>query len=291
MPCMRSDHQPPNWWELVRLYRMPGWIQFLGLVLLGHYWAPGGMVGNLLAGLLIAAGCLAYAYGVNNYYDCQIDARSATNKNPLAREGADTRGVCAAVAAPALLALVIATMTNGRSLVITLAAIVVATVYSVPPWRLKHVPVVGFAWNGLLFAPLFVLGWTNASGRLLPGLALSLFFALPVLIVEVFHELQDLPDDERGGCPTLPVLFGPTGARGVVIAVATLLAVIAVWLLVRGVLAATETIICVMYAAFAGLVAARPGSVACWTPRATRLIMRGATAAFGLLFLAARLWG
>ena len=291
MPCARSDHQRPTWRELTGLYRVSGWIQFLGLVLLGHYWVPGGTAGDLLAGLLIAAGCLAYAYGINNYYDRQVDARSPTNKNPLAREGTDTGGFRAAVAAPALLALVIAAMTNSSSVVITLAAIVVATVYSAPPWRLKHVPVVGFAWNGLLFAPLFVLGWTNASGRLLPGLALSLFFALPVLIVEVFHELQDLPDDERGGCPTLPVLFGPTRARAVAIALAILLVAIAVWLLSRGVLAAVETVICVIYAAFAGLVAVRQGSVARWTPRATRLILRGATAAFGLLFLAARLWG
>ncbi len=272
------------------LYRVRGFFHYLGLVALG-YLIPGSAVDGRLI-VVVGAGffALAYAYAVNNYFDRDTADRCASRrKNPLAGQASIHPLYALAVVAPAIPAALLGLCLAPGSFAILLFALAISTAYSAPPLRLKARPIAGFVSNALIFIPLFCLGWVNnpTTG---PGLGwFSLFFCLPLLIMEVYHELAEAETDRREQIPTLPVWLGERAALAVLAGLYTALVVVAALLAALALAPIAATYLTWLYVA---------GSITMtwafhrkqgrFSPR-LRGFMRGATAVFGLIFLLLRL--
>ncbi len=140
-----------------------------------------------------------------------MDSGDASKKNPLAGKDDPASGFLFAALVPIPGALIFSFFLGLQSLAIMVVLLVMATFYSLESFRLKEVPVLGFLLNGAMFGPLFTIGWINGGGRASESVLPMLFFSLPVLIMEVFHEMEDVDDDLKAGSNTLPTIIGLKG--------------------------------------------------------------------------------
>lgn len=214
-----------TWGRAGRALRASGWWYFSLLPLTSLVGEADGVdIGRLLAGVAVAALCLAYAYGFNGIADRGMDRDAG--KNALAglvelpREAAVLVGACAAGA------LLIAAALSPVALVATGVSLVAATLYSAR-LRLKRLPIVGTLVNMLIFAPLPFVG-----ARHLPSpemLVLAYCFCVLVTQNQLLHEIADRHEDASGGVRTTAVVVGAAGLR----AIAVLLGPVAALLLWR----------------------------------------------------------
>jgi 4-hydroxybenzoate polyprenyltransferase len=201
MPYARSDLQ--KYW---RLYRVKGWLHFLGLTLLGFFMANQSVIAELWPAVLIAGLYLAHVYAINNYFDRQLDLK--LDKNPLAGKNEASLRFLAASIVPAVFAVVLTFRMDSSRVLLIASGIIASTFYSVPPLRLKVTAFIGFMLNALIFAPLFLLGWVTGGGGWREGLPPMLFFSIPVLIMQVLHEMADINEDRRAKIKTIGMSTG-----------------------------------------------------------------------------------
>ena len=80
--------------------------------------------------------------------------------------------------------------------------------YSSPPFRFKSIPVIGTLSNILVFIPLLYIGPVSLQKHYLETFYLALFCSFVVIIMQLFHEIEDMEDDQKGKIHTIPVIFG-----------------------------------------------------------------------------------
>ncbi len=180
-----------------------------------------GDVVRLAGGVLVAALCLAYAYGFNGITDRGMDRNEA--KNALAGLVAVPREAALLVAACAIAALAIAAALTPVALLGAGMSLVAATLYSAQP-RLKRLPVVGTLVNVLIFVPLPLL---TAVGPPSPGM-LFLTYCFYVLLTQnqILHEIADSHEDLTAGVRTTGVVVGATGVRVIAVILGPLAALL-----------------------------------------------------------------
>jgi 4-hydroxybenzoate polyprenyltransferase len=201
------------WRRAGRALRASGWWYFAVLPLVGLVGEPRGeenVLPRVLCAVLVAAGCLAYAYGLNGITDRGMDRDAG--KNSLAGLAGLPREAVVLVAACALGAVSLAAMLTPVALLGASVSLVAATFYSAH-LRLKRLPVVGTLVNVLIFAPLPLLA---ATGR--PSLRMQFLtycFWLLVTQNQILHEIADGREDATGGVRTTGVAAGTGGLRAI----------------------------------------------------------------------------
>ncbi len=211
------------WRRAGRALRAFDWWYFslLPLVsLVGDPRSEDGVV-RLVGSVLVAALCLAYAYGFNGITDRGMDRDAA--KNALAGLAEVPREAALLVAACALGAVGIATALTPAALLGAGLSLVAATLYSAQP-RLKRLPVVGTLVNVLIFVPLPLLA---AVDRPSAGM-LFLIYCFYVLLTQnqILHEVADSHEDVTAGVRTTGVVVGPTGVRVIAVILGPLAALL-----------------------------------------------------------------
>jgi 4-hydroxybenzoate polyprenyltransferase len=214
------------WRRAVRALRAPDWWYFAVLPLTGLVGdAPGDETAavRVPCGVLVAAFCLAYAYGLNGITDRGMD-RDET-KNALAGLAGVPREAVVLVAACALVAVSIAAALAPVALLGAGVSLVAGTFYSANV-RLKRFPVVGTLVNVLIFAPLPLLAATHR-----PSLRMQLLtYCFWVLITQnqILHEIADSREDAGGGVRTTGVVAGAAGLRVIAVMLGPL-AILPLW--------------------------------------------------------------
>ena len=151
---------------------------------------------------------------VNDAYDTWVDGLSARKGLFASSAGRLSRGRLLAMSGVAFaISAGIAMMVSLRFLLVVLALVVVAMLYSVPPAQLSRRPGWDVAANALGIGVLCqVAGWVLASSEPVPpvpwlvtsGLGTATFFMLPALM--------DYESDREGGKRTVAVMLGWKGA-------------------------------------------------------------------------------
>jgi 4-hydroxybenzoate polyprenyltransferase len=212
------------WRRAWRSLRASGWWYFSLVPLVNLVGAaPGedGLVLRLAGGVVVAALCLAYAYGFNGITDRGLDRDAG--KNALAGIDAFPREAAVLVAACALAALGIAALVTPIALLGAGLSLLAATLYSGQP-RLKRLPVVGTLVNVLIFAPLPLLGVSSAPSA---GMILLIYcFYVLVTQNQILHELADSEEDVAAGVHTTGVVIGATGVRLMAVVLGPLAAIV-----------------------------------------------------------------
>jgi len=176
-----------------------------------------GLLGPPVIGAIMAAVLNIASNGLNQIYDFEID-RINKPKRPLPSGRLSMGGAWAVTIASFAIAFVLAWFVapGGRHecFWMVVAAAVITTLYSVPPFRTKRL---GIWANVTIAVPrgvlLKVAGWSSvktAAG--LEPWFLGAIFGLFLLGATTTKDFADMDGDRRGGCRTLPIQFGVTKA-------------------------------------------------------------------------------
>jgi 4-hydroxybenzoate polyprenyltransferase len=170
-----------------------------------------------LIGLTMAAVLNAASNALNQIYDLEID-RINKPKRPLPSGRLSQRDAWVFTLAAYALALVLAWLVapDGRRecFWIVVVASVITILYSVPPFRTKRL---GIWANVTIAIPrgvlLKVAGWSAV--KTIVGVEpwyIGAIFGLFLLGASTTKDFADMEGDARGGCRTLPIIYGVTRA-------------------------------------------------------------------------------
>lgn len=164
----------------------------------------------------MVAACV-FAIVTNDLVDEQID-RVSNPERPLAT-GAITRGAMQEAALIALLLTLFGGLALSTYALFWLSIFTAAYyVYSVPPLRLKRIPIFSSFFVGIASASFMLLGFYIVSFdqtlAAFPGRLVFLLIASMTLLTNV-RDLKDIEGDREAGINTLPVLLGDRRARRV----------------------------------------------------------------------------
>jgi 4-hydroxybenzoate polyprenyltransferase len=170
------------------------------------FWLP--LLGALVAALLNAA-----SNGLNQIYDLEID-RINKPRRPLPSGRLSLRAAwiftLATFAAAWAAAWLVAPADRHQFFWLVVAATLITTMYSVPPFRTKRFGI----WANLTIAIprgvlLKVAGWSTV--KTIAGEEpwyIGAIFGLFLLGATTTKDFADMDGDRRGGCRTLPIVFG-----------------------------------------------------------------------------------
>lgn len=166
-----------------------------------------------IAGLTMAAVLNAASNGLNQIYDLEID-RINKPKRPLPSGRLTMRDAwiftLAAYACALLLAWLVAPEGRHECFWIVVVATIGTFVYSVPPLRTKRLGI----WANLTIAVprgvlLKVAGWSSVKTVLgYEPWYIGAIFGLFLLGASTTKDFADMEGDARGGCRTLPIIYG-----------------------------------------------------------------------------------
>jgi 4-hydroxybenzoate polyprenyltransferase len=171
------------------------------------------LIGYPLIGLTMAAVLNAASNALNQIYDLEID-RINKPRRPLPSGRLSMRGAWAFTLMTYAIALVLAWLVApaGRRecFWIVVAATAITVLYSVPPFRTKRL---GIWANVTIAIPrgvlLKVAGWSAV--KTIAGVEpwfIGTIFGLFLLGASTTKDFADMEGDARGGCRTLPIVYG-----------------------------------------------------------------------------------
>ena len=173
----------------------------------------GALVGYPVIGLTMAAVLNAASNALNQIYDLEIDRVNKPRRPlPSGRIGLGEAWVftIAAYALALLLAWLVAPAGRHECFWIVVAATVITILYSVPPFRTKRL---GIWANVTIAVPrgvlLKVAGWSAV--KTIAGVEpwfIGGIFGLFLLGASTTKDFADMAGDARGGCRTLPIIYG-----------------------------------------------------------------------------------
>ncbi len=176
----------------------------------------------LARGAGVAAGCLAFAYGINGLTERHTDVDP--RKNPWIGQ-TPAPGAMATLTLLALATALGAGLGGTLPLVAALISLAAGAVYSLGP-RGKRRLVFGTLLNVFIFSPLLLVApRAEADARALGWTAV---FAALLLQNQLIHEQVDQDEDQAAGAITTAAWLGPAGTRFAV-ALLGLAAIAAAW--------------------------------------------------------------
>jgi 4-hydroxybenzoate polyprenyltransferase len=171
----------------IYFFRAEHWYYYLGFLLLGSsikkIWDL-----TLLKNLLLGGFLLAYAYSLNDYYDQQQRKKLFI--------------------IPLILSTFILPFFNFYQILLSLAFILIVTIYSVEPLRLKTKPCISSLLNGFGFISLFFIGYSTTFSFTFSGLLFGLLLFLYEMVAQLIHEIVDFKDDLKNRIMTTAVFIG-----------------------------------------------------------------------------------
>jgi 4-hydroxybenzoate polyprenyltransferase len=187
--------------NLIRFYRINEFIHILGFSLLGIFYSKSFIIHWLRSVLLLVINLLVlmYIYSINNLFDRKIDKKS---KNFFVSRKIKAIHIFF-ILLPAFLSIFVSLFASNSIIIIFI--LLIGTVYSVPPFRLKTFPVIGTLLNPIMFVPFFVLG-ASLIGFSMNQLLLSVLFCIYSIIAQLVHE--NLHSHEDRGLFTTAKLVG-----------------------------------------------------------------------------------
>lgn len=222
--------------SVLRFYRVSDWLHFLGFTLLGVMLAGQLNAISPLHTIMItvaSAGLLGYAYSFNDLHDREL-ADSHHENRDSATEHKTSYALFPAL--PLLGSLVLLSRLSLTLVVLGVSFSILWTMYSYPVPRLKAVPGVCTAVNGVGFPVLFLMGFVAGAT---PNLECILIFCALVLLeipAQLIHEIWHASEDRLFRVRTTAIRYGEKRAiEGAVIGLLGALILVA-FMLSQGIL-------------------------------------------------------
>ncbi|GAB6285859.1 MAG: hypothetical protein STSR0009_20600 [Methanoregula sp.] len=188
----------------LKMMRISDWIKFYTFFPVIGAFVASGISPNLILVCAIFICVISYGFVINNYFDVEIDQKHKKKvelgTNPLACNRVTKKGTlllsAVLVVVPALLS---ATM-DTFGFLFTLLSILVLTLYSAKPVRLKDRFLVDIISHGVMFGGFpFLAGFTLAGGNVVLSLQYPVVIASLCTIVcceaLIVHQIHDYGED------------------------------------------------------------------------------------------------
>lgn len=232
-------------YSILKYYRIKSIFQFLGIPLLGFIKFNPHEFNFLISGLIICGFYLCYSAIVNNYADKLIDKEP--NKNPFIIKGITTFKVFIITIFPVILSLIVCYFFQHKNFVLLLALYFISTAYSMQPFRLKRLFIVGTVCNALIFCPTLFLGINIENIDFNNSLQFCVFCSYIVIVMQLFHEIEDLKDDKIHFINTIPVCIGVSSTLIIIRIFLLLIVIHGVYFYIENIFNILELLITVMY--------------------------------------------
>jgi len=258
------------------------WLYTAGPFLVGY--GAGATEPSHFAGLQFIYGMIyflffanVYLYGINDLFDLDTDVLNPKKAGPERSAAGVTRLLAASVVASALAAAPLAVDPAAATLLALY--LVLSTIYSTPPLRLKARPLLDSYSNWLYIVPA-ALGYYLSSGALPPPWV----WVAGVAWTAGMHALSAVPDieaDRKAGVKTIAVALGPRRA---------MLFVTVNWLATAVILTARDPLLALslLYPAIALYLTLRPHLVPTWYWRFP--LINTAMGALAFLYATKHIW-
>ena len=199
---------------LVARTRPRFWLYLAGPVLVGLAFGANSVAALLspLALLLVAYFLVpanAFLYGINDLFDATVDVENPKKdgREVRSRRGRDEVFM---VAVSAVLGLALVAVLPPVAALYVGGFLVLGTVYSAPPLRLKTVPLLDTLSNGLYILPGAAAYAALAGGH--PPAMVLLGGWLWTMAMHTFSAIPDIDPDRRAGIRTTATVLGRRGA-------------------------------------------------------------------------------
>jgi len=169
--------------EIDKIYRVSSWYPYLGFTLFGFLLRSNPNL-ELLKYIILDIFLLSYAFSLNDYYDLCIKKKYFFP--------------------PLILSLIFLLFLNPLQISLSYLFLLIVTLYSANPIRLKSKPFLSSFCNGFGFLILFFIGYQRWDLGLLFGMLL--FFL--EMVAQFIHETVHLKEDKRHKIITTAVFFG-----------------------------------------------------------------------------------
>ncbi len=196
----------------LKMMRIWDWIRFYTFFPIVGAFLACGISPNLILVCAVFFCVIAYGFVINNYFDVEIDKKHKKkvelDTNPLACNRVTNRGTlllsAVLVAVPALLS----AMMDTSGFLFTLLSILVLTLYSAKPVRLKDRFLVDIISHGMMFGGFpFLAGFTLAGGNAVLSLPYPVAIASLCTIIcceaLIVHQIHDYGEDLGNSTTTI----------------------------------------------------------------------------------------
>ena len=173
-------------------------------------------VHNLAVGLYFLIPANIMLYGINDYFDRDIDEENP-KKDEKEESYRSSRIVDSVIGVSALTAIPVALSLPQRVYPLMLVFLGLSYQYSAPPFRFKTKKYLDSISNGLYALPFFIT-YTWLSGSLPPASVMAGAW-LWTMSMHTFSAIPDIKPDREAGIQTTATYLGRTGAYGYVTAV------------------------------------------------------------------------
>ncbi|MGA2885253.1 MAG: UbiA prenyltransferase family protein [Halobacteriota archaeon] len=195
----------------LKMMRIRDWIRFYTFFPIVGAFLACGISPNLIPVCAVFFCVIAYGFVINNYFDVEIDQKHKKklelDTNPLACNRVTNRGTlllsAVLVAVPALLC----AMMRTPGFLLTLLSILVLTLYSAKPARLKDRFLVDIISHGMMFGGFpFLAGFTLAGGTVLSlqyPVAIASLCTIICCEALIVHQIHDYGEDLGNSTTTI----------------------------------------------------------------------------------------
>lgn len=202
--------------EMILISRPRFWLYTSGPYLLG-YTASSGSICDLLSPVFIGffvyfmIPANFYLYGINDLFDRDTDVYNPKkgSREILSTDIGVIRLVAATVTSLAI-SLALLTILSGYSRLLMGLFILLSTIYSSPPLRLKSRPFLDSYSNSLYAVPMLI-GYSQNRGYL-PDASIVIASILWTAAMHAFSAIPDIEYDRRARLRTVAVLLGSRGS-------------------------------------------------------------------------------
>jgi len=198
---------------VLKISRPLSWMMYSGVAALGLMYGGGGWTQPALA--LVAIFTFPYGlwlFGWNDLYDIESD-RLNPRKDSWVHGGRIPPGdeilLRVLVGSSILIPVAVVFLLNFRSITIAFVAVayLLGVLYSVPPVRLKEVPLLDGYCSATAIVAIFAAGFT--VGASVTRIPMEVLLSLPALVaIQLYAQVGDIESDRQAGHLTGAVRFG-----------------------------------------------------------------------------------
>ena len=172
--------------NILKTYRFDDWFCFIGFILIG-FSLKSSLNLELLKYVLLSSFLLAYAFSLNNFYD-----RHETKRYFLW---------------PLFFIFPMLFLFNIYQILLSFLFLIIVTLYSAYPFRLKNIPIISSLLNGFGLIILFFIGYFHLQS-ISAGLLVAPFLFSLQMVSQFIHEIVDLKEDKKNKIVTTAGFLG-----------------------------------------------------------------------------------
>jgi len=187
--------------KLAKFYRIKDWIKNLGITAIGAELGDFNLFGFFYS-IFLSIVCHAFIFSINNFCDLEFRKSKKNSENFI-------QYPYIFVIIPMIFAVLLSYFVSFTIFVIVLIILLLGTLYSAPPFRLKRYWPFSLTINGVSGSLFLLLGYYSTTNTFVVQLLIFSFaFFSFICSCEIIHQLAHKSVDKRDKIKSFPNVYG-----------------------------------------------------------------------------------